>query len=162
MAREANMDGGMVSEVERMLNALRSQWGRIPLVKGNMEANFARLMAPTYTLHQYDPAEMLAVMKDLMSGFDIDLPEDEGEFVKVALDNLRMSLFLLWCALDEAPQIRADSAIRFVVGEKHRAKAEVFFDGIICVDARLLDKHRNLKRFLAEGAEVVVYVAAAV
>ena len=79
-------------EIQRALQTLKSAWSNIPLVRGNMEANFSRLMAPLYGHHQYSPAAMQATLAGLMIGFKIDVTEEEGKLVTVGQDNLRMSL----------------------------------------------------------------------
>ncbi len=148
-------------EIQRALQTLKSAWPNIPLVRGNMEANFSRLMAPLYGHHQYGPAAMQATLAGLMIGFKIDLPEEEGKLVTVGQDNLRMSLFLLWLALGEEEAVKSGSCITFEVTVKHYKQAKIFFEGHICVDAQNAARvdHGNLRRFFKRGAVVKVYLA---
>jgi hypothetical protein len=148
-------------EFGRGLRALNFDWNNVTLMPGMTEVNFSRMMASLYVRHHYNEQVMQAVLAGFMTGFEIDVRDNASDLVPVGPKNLRMSLFLLWLALNENKAVAPGSAITFAVTEEHIKKAETFFDGITCVDARNLARtdHGNLRRFFKKGAVVTVYLA---
>lgn len=125
---------------------------QIPLVSGNMEANFARFMGlRNAAKHGYDPTKMLEELRMHATHFRIDLPDDLGSDVEVDATNMRMVAFLLRL-------VSRHGTGEFTVSQQDCDEAKVFFDGKAVADVHTphLTNHRNLRRFFMTGARVTI------